>query len=229
MSANPSTLTRPLNGTRPSGGVNGANPLPLRGRRPSGVMALLVAFVIAGASIGYYLWSSAGSKTAVVFARRDIPIGHTITRDDLTTVEVAGGVVAVAANHLPRLLGQHAAVAIVANTPIQAEMVTSGSTLRTGEGLVGVAAAPGQIPSSGLAPGDTVRVLQLPQKGTSGASSSGTAGSEAVLVPSAVVYDMRANPTMAGGTLLTLIVPSGAAYGVAQASNAGLIALVKVG
>ena len=46
---------------------------------------------------------------------------------------------------------------------------------------------------------------------------------------SATVYDVRANASSAGGTLLTLVVPQDSAYGVAQASNAGLIALVKVG
>jgi hypothetical protein len=212
------TLSGAPNGARPAGSVNGSNPLPLKPRRPSGVMALLVAFVIAGAAIGYYLWVSAGSKTAVVFASRDIAIGHTITRDDLSIVNVSGGVVAVAGGNLSSLLGQHAAVKILADTPVQRAMVTTGSTLSAGEVLVGVAAAPG----------DKVQVLQLTQKGSI-QPSTGTASTQTVLVPSAVVYDVRPNPTSAGGTLLTVVVPSGGAFGVAQASNSGLIALVRVG
>jgi hypothetical protein len=99
--------------------------------------------------------------------------------------------------------------------------------------LVGVAVAPGQIPSSGLLPGDKVEVLQLPTKNAgpsspSSSPSSAAAGS-AILVPAATVYDVRANPSTSGGTLLTLVVPRASAYGVAQASNNGLIALVKVG
>jgi hypothetical protein len=160
----------------------------------------------------------------------DIPVGHTITRADLSTVEVSGGVTAVAGGNLSSLIGQQAAVEILPNTLVQRAMVTSGSTVQTGQTLVGVAADPGQIPSSGLNPGDKVEVFQLPQKGTSTApTSSGSAANSAMLVPSATVYDVRPNTSTSGGTLLTLIVPAADSYGVAQASNSGLIALVKIG
>ncbi len=102
--------------------------------------------------------------------------------------------------------------------------------MKAGQDLVGVSAVPGQIPSSGLVPGDKVEVLQLPSKGTTGTpSTSGPAAASAVIVPSATVYDVRANTTSAGGTLLTLIVPAADSFGVAQASNNSLIALVKIG
>lgn len=217
----PPASTPRLNGHRLGG--PGA-PLSTR-TRPKGYAALAVALIIGLGALGYYFYTSAGSKTPVVVARQDIPVGHTITRADLGTVEVSGGVTAVAAGNLSSLIGQQAAVEILPNTLVQRAMVTTGSTLAAGQVLVGVATAPGQIPSSGLNPDDKVEVLQLPDKNTSSAASVSTA----VLVPAATVYDVRPNPTSAGGTLLTLIVPSTAAFGVAQASNAQLIALVKVG
>lgn len=58
---------------------------------------------------------------------------------------------------------------------------------------------------------------------------SESAASAAVLVPSGHDFDVRSNPSTSGGTLLTLIVPGADAYGVAQASNSSLIALVKIG
>jgi Flp pilus assembly protein CpaB len=213
-----------MNGHR----ADGLATTPLSTRtRPKGYAALAVALIIGLGALGYYFYTSAGSKTPVVIATRDIPVGHVISRADLSTVEVAGGVTAVAGDHLSSLIGQHAAVEILPNTLVQRAMVTSGSTLTAGEGLVGVAAAPGQIPSSGLNPGDKVEVLQLPQKGVT--PSSGSSAPSPVLVPAATVYDVRVNPTSSGGMLLTLIVPSGDAFGVAQASNAAQIALVKVG
>lgn len=213
-----------LNGHRPGGP---GSPLSTR-TRPKGYAALAVALIIGLGALGYYFYTTAGAKVSVVVASHDISVGHTITRTDLSTVEVSGGVTAVGADNLRSLEGQSAAVGIKAHTPIQRSMVTTGSTLAAGQVLVGVAAAPGQIPSSGLIPGDKVEVLQLPDKNTSSAPSTSSA-STAVLVPAATVYDVRPNPTSAGGTLLTLIVPSTAAFGVAQASNAQLIALVKVG
>ena len=205
------------------------SPLSTRSR-PKGYAALAVALIIGLGALGYYFYTTAGSKVPVVVATRDIPVGHTITRADLSTVEVAGGVTAVGGGNLSTLLGQHAAVEILPNTLVQRAMVTTGSTVKAGQGLVGVATTAGQTPSSGLAPGDKVEVFSLPQKATgTAATTTGPSASAAVLVPSATVFDVRANPSASGGTLLTLIVPEASAYGVAQASNSGLIALVKIG
>jgi hypothetical protein len=216
------------NGYRPNAGVAVASGLSTR-VRPKGYAALAVALLVGFGALGFWFYTSAGHKVPVVVAVRDIPLGHTIARGDLSTVEVAGGVTAVAGDHLSSLVGQTAAVAIVANTLVQRSMITTGSTLPAGAGLVGVAAAPGQIPSSGLSPGDTVEVLQLSQKGDAPSASSPVVAGQAVLVKAATVFDVRANSSSSGGTLLTLVVPQTAAFGVAQASNAGLIALVTVG
>jgi hypothetical protein len=217
------------NGSRGTAGLAGPSNLSTK-VRPKGYAALAVALLVGFGALGFWFYTSAGQKVSIVEAATNIPVGHTIMRSDLTTVEVAGGITAVAGDHLASLEGQQAAVGIQQGTPIQRSMVTSGSALPAGAGLVGVSTAPGQIPSSGLSPGDKVEVLELPQKGvTSSSSGSGDAWAQAVLVKSAAVYDVRANQSSAGGTLLTLVVPQDAAFGVAQASNAGSIALVKIG
>jgi len=195
--------------------------------RPRGYAALAVALIVGLGALGYYFYTQAGAKVPVVMAVNDIPAGHTIQRSDLTTVDVAGGVVAVGGNHLLSLVGQTAAVEILPKTLVQRAMVTTGSPLSDAQAIVGVAAAPGQIPSSGFRPGDKVEVLQLPQKGAPTTAAATPASS--VLTDAAVVFDVRGNPSIAGGTLLSLVVPKAAATGIAAASNAGLIALVKVG
>src|SRR5664279_6227420 len=169
-----------MNGHRP-GSVQAAA-LSTR-TRPKGYAALAVALIVGLGALGYYFYTTAGSKVAVVVATRDIPVGHTISRADLSTTQVSGGVTAVAGGHLSSLVGRHAAVEILPNTLVQRSMVTGGSTVRPGQSLVGVAADPGQIPSSGLVPGDKVEVLQLPQKGTSNSGSSGSDAANAVVVP----------------------------------------------
>lgn len=226
----PTQTPSTMNGHRPTAGLASTSNLSTR-VRPKGYAALAVALLIGCGAIGFWLYTSAGQKVPIVEAARNIPVGHTITRADLTTVEVSGDITAVGGDHLASLEGQQAAVGIQQGTPIQRSMVSSGTELPAGDGLVGVSAAPGQVPSSGLMPGDMVEVLQLPQKGVgTPSSSSGDSGaSQAVLVKSATVYDVRSNQSSSGGTLLTLVVPADAAYGVAQASNNGLIALVKIG
>jgi len=203
-----------------------ASPLSTR-HRPKGYAALAVVLIVGLGTLGYYFYTTAGAKVPVVMAVSDIPAGHTIQRSDLTTVDVAGAVTAVAGDHLSSLIGQSAAVEILPKTLVQRAMVTSASLMPAGLVQAGIAAAPGQIPSSGLQPGDKVEVLQLPQKG--GSSPATGSGASPVLVQSATVYDVRANPSSAGGTLLTLLVPASAAVAVESASNSGLIALVKVG
>jgi hypothetical protein len=211
------------NGQRAAGSAL-STPLPTR-HRPPGYAALAVLLIVGLGALGYYFYTAAGSKVPVVMAVHAIPAGHTIERSDLTTIDVAGRVTAVAGANLPSLVGQVAAVEILPNTLIQRAMVTTAQPLGAGQALVGVAAAPGQMPSLGLRPGDTVQVLVLPPKGTTGQPSSVSP----VLAEAAVVYDVRANPAQAGGALLTLLVPKAAAYGIVSASNSGLIALVKVG
>jgi Flp pilus assembly protein CpaB len=210
------------NGYHPSAGVG--PPLSTR-HRPKGYAALAVALILGFGALGFYFYAQAGSKVPVVVAARDIPAGHTISRADLSTVEVAGGVTAVAGAHLSSLVGQTATVEILPGTLVQRSMATASSSLSPSQALVGVALGPGQIPSSGLVPGDRVEVLQLPPKSSGGS----TTGSSAVLTASAVVYDARANPAAAGGSLLTLLVARSDALGIEAASNAGLVAVVKVG
>jgi len=210
----------PTNGHRP-----GALSTPLSTKhRPRGYAALAVALIVACGALGSYLYTQAGAKVPVVMAVHDIPAGHTIDRSDLTSVEVSGGVTAVAGDHLSNLVGETAAVEILPNTLVQRAMVTSGAPLTASQAIVGVAAAPGQIPSSGLRPGDKVEVLQLPEKGSASSSPASP-----VLADAAMVFDVRDNPSSAGGSLLSLVVPKSAAAGIAAASNAGLIALVRVG
>lgn len=196
------------------------------GRRPAGAALAVVVLILLGSTIAYYLWSTAGAKVPVVVAADDIPLGHVITRQDLTTTDLAGSLTAVGANHLESLVGQTASVGIVAGTPLQRAMVQQGSPVPAGQTVVGVAVSGSEVPSLGLQPGDKVEVLGLPAKD---APSTTAATGPTVLSPLATVLDMRADPSTQGGFLLSLQAPSGAAAAIAAASNAGLVALLHPG
>lgn len=210
----------PSNGHRPAVGPN----LPTR-NRPKGYVALAVALIVTFAALGFWFYTQAGSKVTVVVAMRDIPVGHAIARSDLSTVEVAGGVTAVAGSHLDSLVGQVAVVEILPNTLVQRAMVGSAAPLSSSQAIVGVAVSAGQVPSSGLRQGDHVQVIGLAQKGV----GSGPGSTSSVLAGSVLVYDVRDNLSAAGGVLVSLVVPANVAVPIATASNAGLVALVRVG
>jgi hypothetical protein len=138
-------------------------PLPIRQKRP-GYAALAIVLIVGLAAVGAYLYSQAGKKVPVVVVTTDVPAGHRIQRGDLSTVQVAGSVTAIGGANLNSVVGETAVVELLPNTLLQRSMVTSAPALDSLAAQVGVAVTPGQIPANGLSPGDTVEVLQLPQK-----------------------------------------------------------------
>ncbi len=199
--------------------------LPTR-QKHSGYVALAVVLIVGLAALGAYFYTQAGKKVPVVVVIHDVAAGHPIGRSDLSTVDVAGAVTAIGGANMNSVVGQTAAVPLLANTLLQRSMVSSAPALGAGQARVGIRVKPGQIPADGLNPGDTVEILQLPAKDpTAGASTA--AG--VVLAEGAPVFSSAADSSQTGGSLLTVVVPTARAAGIAAASNAGLIALVAVG
>lgn len=196
-------------------------PLPTRQRRP-GYVAVAVVLIVGFAAVGAYLYGQAGAKTPVVVVVGDVPAGHAIQRSDLSTVAVAGGVTAIAGDHIDSVVGSTAVVHLLPNMLLQRSMVAAGTGLSPSSAQVGVVVKSGQIPADGLAPGDSVEVVALPSP------NAASPGPPQVIVAKAQVYASRLDPAQAGGTLLTLVVPAEQATAVAAASGAGQIALIRV-
>ena len=195
--------------------------LPTRERRPAYV-ALAVALIVGLGAVGAYSYSKAGEKTPVVMVTTDIPAGHVITRSDLTTVSVAGGITAIAAANIDSVIGKTAAVELLPNTPLQRADVTNAAPLDPSTGQVGVELKGSQLPAAGVAPGDTVQVVILP------ATSGSTTGKPTTLPDVATVVVSLPDPANSGGTLVTLSVPRRDTATIAAASTSGLVALVRV-
>ncbi len=194
-------------------------PLATRQRKP-GYIALAVVLIIGLAAAFGWFYQSSGAKAPVVVVIAPVAAGHPVLRQDLSTIDVSGGVVAVAGDHMDSVLGEIATVDLLPNTLLQRSMVTSADTLPSGDAQVGVALKGGQVPAEGLSPGDSVEIVALPDKG---------AGQSAVvLVSSAKVFAAVTDPAQVGGLLVTVTVPAASAVPVAQASGTGLVALVKV-
>lgn len=216
---------------RPAAGTTGGtpvarSPLPTRQRRPG--YAALGALLVLGLGGGFgYLYTTAGEKVPVVVIAQPVAVGEVIEREDLSTVDVAGDVTAIAGANLQSVVGQRAAVALLPDTLVQRSMLTDVDPTPAGQVQVGVAVKGGQLPADGLLPGDRVQVLALPstqQQSTGGAD----AAKPVELVPAATVFAAIPDPVQAGGTLLTLLVPAADGPAVAAASVSGLAALVKV-
>ena len=226
------TTSTTLNGA--SGEVGGArqvngsvtpvvrSPLPTRERRP-GLLALGLVVVLGAGALFGWLYSTAGEKTPAVVVTSKIPVGQVIERTDLSTVDVAGAVTAIAGGNLDSVVGERASVTLLPGTLLQRSMVTDTDPLPAGRVQVGVAVRASQLPADGVVPGDRVTVLRL------GSAQPADATSEPkVLVDGAAVDAVREDPTQAGTTLVTLLVTSAQGPAVAAASGAGSAALIKV-
>lgn len=197
-------------------------PLATRQRKP-GYVALAVILIVGLAVAFGWFYKSSGAKVPVVVVIQPVAAGHPVLRQDLSTIDVSGGVVAVGGDHMDSVVGQIATVDLLPNTLLQRSMVTSADTLPVGSAQVGVALKGGQVPAEGLAPGDSVDIVALPDKGAAGAEESAS-----VLVASARVFAAVPDPAQVGGLLVTVTVPATDAVAVAQASGTGLVALIKV-
>lgn len=217
-----STATTPRPGRTLS--VRGGGGLSTRQRRPGWAAAALV-LVIGLAVLAGWQYQKAGEKSPVVVVTGTVAEGHVITREDLSSVAVAGGVTAIGANGLESVVGQRAAVTLLPGTLLQRSMLTAAGSLTAAQARVGVALTSAQLPADDVAAGDTVQVLQLPP---SGARAGATAAAPQLLVDAARVWSARADPGQSGGILVTLTVPKEAGAAVAAASGAGQVALVKV-
>ena len=168
-----STAAPTVNGAPTLGPPAVRTPLPTRQRR-TGYAALGVLLIAGlGAAFGY-LYTTAGEKVPVVVVTSSVSVGEVIERSDLSTVDVAGDITAIAGANLESVVGERAAVALLPNTVLQRSMVTDVDPTPAGMVQVGVAVKGGQIPADGLTPGDTVQVLRLPAAG--GTGGAGRAG-----------------------------------------------------
>jgi len=206
--------------------VTPRSPLPTRQRRPGLAAVGLIVVLGMGAVFGW-LYTTAGEKTPVVVMAREVPVGQVIERADLSTVDVAGAVTAIAGTNLSSAVGQRAAVGLIPGTLLQRGMLTSADPIPAGQVQVGVALKAGQLPADGVSAGDKVAAIRL--GGTAaGAQPTNAPAAAAVLADAATVYSVRADPTQTGGSLVTLVVTPEQGLAIAEASSTGNAALIKV-
>lgn len=211
--------TRLRSGQRPRTG------LPTRPKMWGAAAAVVVVMIACGLAAAWQV-ARAGDKTPVVVATSAVAAGHEITRADLSTVQVAGVPAAIPAARLDSLVGQHAAVDLVAQQILTGQMVTADPVPGEGQTLVGVALQPGRAPSTGLSVGDVVMVVAVP--GDAGKASGKALTDPTVLAATARVYGVQHVQGARGGESVTVVVGHDYARQVAAYASTGRVALVEV-
>lgn len=205
-------------------------PAPRR-RRPA-LVVLAVLLIVAGALGTAGAVNRAGHRVAVLVLARDVPEGAAIAAADLSTVDVsASGLSDIPAAAASTVVGERAAVPLVAGTLLTRQALQAGPALGPGEEVVGLALRAGQLPAEGLSVGDHVSVVLTSAPGQAApAAPAGAVGAPgSVLVPDAVVYATAAPGPASGSSaaeIVSLAVPSALAGTLAAAGVAGQVALL---
>lgn len=158
------TTTTPRSTAPRTNGSNGTAPVRVAGARVKRVpwVALGVILVVAGALVFGLMVQSAGDRTAVVVAARDINPGQVIEASDLRVVDAAidGTAATVPASQRGQLIGQSATSRIPAGSVLSRGQFAATTGLAPGRVVVGALLGPGGLPVPNLRVGDQVTLLE---------------------------------------------------------------------
>ena len=198
-----------------------------RERAQRGLIAAGVVLVLACGLGAGLLFEHQGGKVSVIKVAKAVPAGHTIEASDLTTAQMASNdIPAYAGNHMGEVVGKTAAVGLVPGEILNKAMVTTGAATPSGYVVAGVSLKPGQLPAGGVSAGDQVMVILLPAQ--SSGSSSSVSGSGATVLENSVRVSASVASSDGTSTVVSLLIPRSDAPQLAQANNAGLVALTQV-
>ena len=195
-------------------------------RRPLQAV-LSVALVLVSLAVFVGLYTRADHQQPVVVVTSTVYPGQRIAAGELETAEISssGSVSSVPASDIGQVIGQYATVTLEPGSLLDVHDVTTTSPLGSGLAVVGVALKAGQLPATGVEPGDEVMVVQTSTPGspapsvvtgtpdsgvsTSTSESSGSSGSAT-----------SSSPATSEGTAAGVLVPQARVFDVAPASAA---------
>jgi len=199
----------------------------LRRRISKARLLLAVGLVLVCALAGVVVAQRVDVRVPVLAAARAISAGQTVTAADVMTVKVAveAGVATVPASQISTVVGQVAAVPLVAGTLLSAAQFAGAVWPGSGEAVIAVPVKPGRLPS-GLPAGARVTVLVVPT-GTPGGAGGGQGGQPQVEKATATVVSAEPATDQSGTTVVTLVLSAADATRIA--STGGDVALVRLG
>ncbi|MCB0993169.1 MAG: SAF domain-containing protein [Acidimicrobiales bacterium] len=203
-----------------------APPAGVRTRRLPELGAGLLLVVVCMLGV---LWWQASSTARQPALALQVPVerGEVVELSDLQVVQIDTD---DAVNFLSDadaavIVGRTALVDLPAGALVSPSMFTAGSTLETGEGVVGLSLEAGQLPSLRLTTGDIVAVVLTPSPGDPKAFDDTIDGT--LLVERAAVVEVEPVGVQ-GGLFVALQVGEQDAARVATAASSSRVRLIQV-
>lgn len=214
------TTSAPVTATPgPNGQAVGSHPVPNKLRRRPLMALAWASLVLFGAGLGVVVWMGSTTSSEVVAVRAAVDRGELITAEDLMVVRVSmdPAVQVVPSSQLDSLVGQRAASDLSAGTLLSPAQVQPDVLPRTGESVVGLALAVGQLPAEPLRAGDRVRLVQTPPELAEVTTTPVTIDATVQLVTNSVDGQL---------VVVDVVVPSAKAAEVAARAATGRVAVV---
>ncbi|MFD5814712.1 SAF domain-containing protein [Streptomyces sp. NPDC127038] len=201
------------------------------GRRRS-VTVLLVLVTLIGALGGAVVVTRAGDRIDVLAISRDVPAGHRLTAQDLTTATFAKdpGLSPIPASRRATVIGQRAVVDLRRGGLLSSAQLAPGHALGDAQQVVGVEVKRGNAPRDELRAGDKVAAVVLPAPGgAAGSDDAGSAqsGKDAAPVTIEATVKSVGTPDSTGALVVNLVVVPGDGALLATKAAAKQIALVR--
>ncbi len=193
-------------------------------RRHPALWMLSISLVAGGALLAVDAARSAGHKSAVLVAARDVGAGEQITPGDVAVVHVSTdpGLPTVPAGDQPSVVGSVAAVDLKAGSLLTRSELTGTATPAAGTVLVGLALKAGQLPARELTRGDRVLIVATPgQPDPASPAQPGRPGTYG-----AVVQDSAPTAAGDGSTVLDVVAAQNTAPALAADAAGGHIAVL---
>ena len=197
-----------------------AAPAALPAKRSPRRIALGLALIAASALGVVWLVDGARETVPALAVTDSVPRGQVLQAQDLVQVDLPDAPSAlrpVSADQLDAMVGQVAAVDLVAGSLLAEGQVVDHLLPADGGALVGLSLGPAQLPASGVTAGDQVRIVEIP--GAQGETAADPATFAAVVASVRVSADT-------GTTLVDVQVPAGQAAAVTSRAAAGRVSLV---
>lgn len=196
-------------------------PTPPRDRRPA-LAALALLLVVTGALASALVAYRTGSRTDVLVATHEIPIGRTITASDLAVARVAadsGAVVPASAKG--NFVGTMATTRIPEGTLVNRLMFFKGGTVPDNAVVVGLVLSPQQRPAEDLKPLDVVGLYLVGKSDTGGQGALGQ-----LLIPAVRVVAV-AEQESGQSARVSVLVPTALAQLVVGPASGSQVAVVR--
>jgi hypothetical protein len=190
--------------------------------RPRQVL-LAVLVVVLGGLVSMWAVSSYAHRDRVLVIAQNVPVGHTITIDDLAGVDLSVDpqVAAFTVEQQGEVIGKVALVDLAKGTLVNPSQVGQSPVLTAGQVLVPLQLKPGQLPAVGVSPGERVLLVATPVD-TAAATAAGTPADPI----EASVAESGVPDAATGVTVVDVLVPQDAGVSLARMAASGNVTVV---